>query len=108
MFSTNATYYLLRCLDEEIVNAEKWGKTYASNHEAYAVLKEEVEEADGDLDAIKYSLDTFWNLVKVNADKDCMEQTVKDLKDTAYSMAKEAIQVTAVCYKVLKTLEKKE
>lgn len=108
MFSTNATYYLLRCLDEEIVNAEKWGKAYASNHEAYAVLKEEVEEAGEDLDTIKYSLDTFWDLIKVNANKDCTEQSIKDLKDAAYSMAKESIQVVAVCYKILTTLKKKE
>lgn len=108
MFSTNATHYLLRCLDEEIVNAEKWGKTYASNHEAYAVLKEEVEEADEDVEILKSSLDDYWRDIRDDADESLMHAQVKNLKDIAYAATKELIQVMAVCHKTLATLEKKE
>ncbi len=105
MFSESAKYYLLKSVNEEIANANKWGETYTSMHEAYAVLKEEIEEADEVFNSAKLSLEAYWDLVRGNADESCMEQCIVGLKDAAYSATKELIQVTAVCYKIQFTLK---
>lgn len=47
MFSEETIKLCKQAIEEETKKAvEKWGPAYSSMHEAYAVLLEEVEEAD--------------------------------------------------------------
>lgn len=108
MFSESASSYLSKSIEKEIENAESWGKDFSSNHEAYAVLKEEVEEAGEELDKVKSILNIYWHLIRTNTYKNCMEECVKTLEDATFSTIKELIQVMAVCHKALKTIKKGE
>ena len=52
-------------IQAEYKNAcEKFGEKFNSLHEGYAVLLEEVEEANEDMTRIKYSLEDFWKWIK--------------------------------------------
>lgn len=105
MFSELASSYLSKSIEKEIENAETWGKDFSSNHEAYAVLKEEVEEASEELDGVKSALNIYWHLIRTNASKDSMQLCIKNLNNKVFSAIKELIQVIAVCHKTLKTIE---
>lgn len=108
MFSKKASYFLLQSIDEELENAKTWGKDFSSNHEAYAVLKEEVEETSEELDGIKSALNIYWHLIRTNATKESMQLCVKDLDNKAFSAIKELIQVIAVCHKTSETIKKEK
>lgn len=82
----------------------KYGEVYASEHEAYAVLKEEIEEAAECLDGINKNLAYIWALIKNNhiqKGREALEET----KQYAIALAEEATQVAAVCERFLETIK---
>ena len=88
---------------------EKWGETYHSEHEAWAVLNEEGEEANEALVKIGSILRVLWNFVrkaeKQPGDVKYMRDNLNYLKDHAQELAIEAAQIAAVAQKFLDTLE---
>lgn len=86
-----------------------WGDTYHSEHEAWAVLAEEIEEANCALIKIVSIQNVMWNFVKKaekpEGDIKQMRDNLHYLKDHAQEMATEAVQVAAVAQKYLDTLE---
>ena len=70
---------------------------FASNHEAYAVILEEVEEATEELAHIKSLLSLSWKSVR----HDYKDNFFNDIGKVALSLAQEAIQVAAMCDKAL-------
>jgi hypothetical protein len=61
MFDKQTEVKINEAVTLEFVNAvQTYGAKYNSLHEAYAVLKEEVEEADDDFDFIKDYLNSLW------------------------------------------------
>ena len=86
-------------IEAELENARKeWGPKYNSTHEAYAVLKEEVEEAKDDLTIIQEDLGFLWTAVKGNSDKS-FSASLKHIQQTALELAIEAVQIAAVAKK---------
>jgi hypothetical protein len=83
----------------------KYGDKYASEHEAYAVLKEEIEEAADDLDQLNKDLAYLWALIKNNHIKNG-NGTISEARDYAEMLAQEAVQVAAVCERFMATIEK--
>lgn len=72
---------------------------FHSTHEAYGVIKEEVEETEQELIAVKENLKQFWETVKQDW---CHGETeLKSMKVYAMNVAREAIQVAAMCQKAL-------
>jgi len=69
---------------------------FASNHEAYAVIKEEMEEAEDELKEFKYHIGNLWNMTKENLN--CTAQ-FNIMKRRAMLLAYEAIQLAAMCLK---------
>ena len=87
-----------------------WGTTYSSNHEAYAVLMEEVEEAETDMNVINSNLHSLWEKVKSNFESvDRIDTTTEliSMQINAKEMAKECVQIAAVCEKFMNTLMEK-
>lgn len=82
----------------------KYGEVYASEHEAYAVLKEEIEEAADDLDQLKKNLAYLWALIKNNHIKNG-NGTISEARDYAVMLAQESVQVAAVCERFLETIK---
>lgn len=77
---------------------------FNSNHEGYAVLLEEVEEAEYEMDMVKSNLRYVWYSVKNDRPVD----TAEDVKNHAVRLACEAIQVAAMCDKFIDFRDSKE
>ena len=70
--------------------------TFNTDHEAYAVLKEEVEETGEELDAIDAEMVIIWH--DIREDKDINEHAER-IYQYAISLIQEAVQVAAVALK---------
>jgi succinate dehydrogenase/fumarate reductase flavoprotein subunit len=87
--------------------AEKFGPCNNSDHESYAVLKEEIEEAKDEIANMEKHFNDFWSYVKNNgADAGKLEQ-LGALEATARLAAAEMIQVAAMARKAQITIEKR-
>ena len=103
MFSDEARENVQNAVLAELANAVKnYGEVYNSQHEGYAVLLEEVEEAADDLTYIKNNLAVLWQSIKTNDLKDTTLLT--DIEGTAQMLALEAVQIAAVCTKFKESL----
>lgn len=76
--------------------AEKFGKRFHSTHESYAVLKEEIEEAESEMKVVIAYLDEYWIRAKCNIDTDDLSKMVEE---RALNAACELIRVAAMAYK---------
>lgn len=87
----------------ELQNIVKnYGATYASEHEAYAILKEEVEEVSEAFTGLTTMLETIWKRVRNN---ELGTDIVEVCKDCAIDVAQEAVQCAAVCERFLETIK---
>ena len=87
------------CMLEFSNAVEKHGKTFNSMHEAWAVLKEEVEEVGFDLAELQSNFRTMWQSVRMNNNEDFMEG-VNSIQNSAIRAMMELAQVWAVCEKM--------
>lgn len=105
MIAEKASESIEQAVVYELQNIVKnYGATYASEHEAYAVLKEEIEEAAEDMEQINRELAYLWDLIKTNhieAGGGAISKTI----DYAKMLAQEAVQVAAVCMRFLETIK---
>lgn len=79
-----------------------YGAKYHSEHEGYAVLKEEIEEMEEEQTRINQFIRVLWLNIKTN---DKLNGTLKGIKERAQFLTHEAFQVAAVCQKFLNTLQ---
>ncbi len=77
------------------VSMEKF-PLFNSAHEGYAVILEEIEEAQQELGHIKIRLEVAWNAIKNNQDA---TSTIEDAGYISKLLACEAIQVAAMAKK---------
>lgn len=90
---------------EELARANQTFPMFASWHEAYAVLLEEVEEAKDEITKLKVHVDFYWDAVKAKSATDaCRESCVKAIQDAAFKGVGELIQVIAMCDKTFKSM----
>lgn len=89
-----------------------YGKYYASKHEAYALLKEEVEEAKEKMDSFRSLMHIFWLSVRGKKIEIVPNYTdtkhIKVIRERALQTMKELAQVAAVCTKIEDSLENKK
>lgn len=108
MFAEMTKKYVKAAVGAETQKAvENWGLKYASLHEGYAVLKEEVEESDEELNVVKVGLDVVWDAIRGN-DRYTTEEMITHVqseKEHAEQLALEACQIAAVCNKILNGLK---
>lgn len=81
---------------------KKYGAKYHSTHEAYAVLKEEVEEAQECLSYMLLHLGEIWKGVK---DNNIANIDIEQCKQFAIALAEEAVQCAAVCERFEETIK---
>lgn len=90
----------------EIVRANKiHPPTFASAHEAYAVILEEFEETADELRTLEAKLDDFWRMVKKDDAPEKMIAQLDAAFETAGNLIAEAVQVAAMLVKTTTTLE---
>ena len=79
-------------------NNEKYGKTFSSNHEFYAVFKEEFEEAQAELENIESYLDSIWDYIK-DDNFEGVSNYNEDLGNIIEKGIKELLQMAAISEK---------
>lgn len=100
MFGEMTKKYVETAIKAETFEAIKnHGPKYNSNHEAYAVLKEEVDEARDNQIMIRNYLFKSWEQVKLN-DDELFKSDVSQLREYAENLVLEATQICAVCDKI--------
>lgn len=85
-------------VQQELKEANEKHPLFHSAHEAYAVIKEEVEEAESELELLQEQIGYMWMLIKNDNN---MPLLLQKAKIYAENLAAEAIQVTAMCQKAL-------
>ena len=86
-------------VNEEYENAVvEHGETYNTDHEFYAVLKEEVEEVDFFTKELEEELKLLWRCVKCNKTESIPKVTLK-MEHCLHEAIKESLQCLAVIRK---------
>ena len=101
-----------KLIDEvtQLVEAEygrasiKFGCINNSDHESYAIIKEEADEARDELNAVDDLLKYFWNQVKGNSPDPEKLKICQKLQSCALLAACELIQVAATAKKACITI----
>ena len=108
MIVEKASESIEKVVGYELSNIVKnYGPTYASEHEAYAVLKEEIEEAADFMDRMNKNLAYIWALIKDNHIWRGQE-AIAETEKFAVELAKEAVQCAAVCERFFETIKREE
>ena len=105
MIAEKAAESIEQAVAYELQNIVKnYGAVYASEHEGYAVLLEEVEEAGDDLKYINLLMNELWKEVKSDS---VSKDFLNSIKVGAIELASEAVQVAAVCERFEETIANK-
>lgn len=92
-----------KLVNEELEEANKKYPLFHSDHEAYAVIKEEIEECTEELECLQNYMKLMWKRIREDGD---IEKWITLTKKRAMNLAAEAIQVAAMCDKTLIGREK--
>lgn len=85
-------------VQEELKEANEIHPAFASDHEAYAVILEELEECEEELAACKRQLGAIWEQTKQDIENHGLYM---HLKEYAKRLAAEAIQLAAMADKAM-------
>lgn len=92
---------------QELSAANKKFPPFTSDMEGWAVLKEELEEAQEELDQIRYTHISLWRYIRgYNPRVDSNMQMVANMQVSARKLIAEAIQVAAMADRYQRLLEK--
>lgn len=107
-FSTKTDKLVKDLVQAEYGNAcDNWGGTYNSLHEGYAVLLEEIQEAEAEMNKIKRDLDSVWLFIKRN-DIEMINLYLGRIQESDLSCMEELAQVGAVLLKIQNTINKEK
>ena len=105
-------YTCTPCIDEWIEESDKASNQYGtinhSDHESYAIIKEELDETCEEFEKLVESVEKFWEMVKKDADNDLKLTALFEMQDIAILLACEAIQVSAMAHKAYGTIIQQE
>ena len=96
---------LYRQIDEAVKDELKAAKeVYPANnsrHESYAILLEEFDELQSEIEQLGYTLSLVWGKTKDNSPKDRMIQVLCEAGVTSRRMIAEAVQTSAMIDKFI-------
>lgn len=84
---------------EYIKAVERYGQSYNSWHEASAILREEIEEADKEFGYLNSMNESFWRSVKMD-DFDGLKEYAKEIKEQVNKAIIELAQTRVVLEKI--------
>lgn len=93
---------VIALVHKELESANKKFPPFHSAHEGYAVIKEELEEVEQQLDECESHLNAIWYSAKKNRSNITSAQA---LKEYAIDLATEAIQVAAMAQKFIDSMK---
>lgn len=95
-----------KLIDEELAAANKKFPLFRSNHEAFAVILEEAEEAKEETQNLETLVNNFWIGVRENHVAEAAHEELTEIYRTALDLAVEAIQTAAMARKgILSNIE---
>ena len=101
-FSDLSENYCNALIQAEYQNAcNTYGKKYNSQHEAYAVLKEEFEEAQHEINNLDYWFNLIWREIKENNKH--INEYIETIQVVVKALIKEAAQIGGVLEKFKNT-----
>lgn len=105
MIAEKASEAIGKAVAYELQNIVKnHGAVYASEHEGYAVLLEEVQEACEASKWMKENLDAVWSDIRDNS-LEVIGSDLGQVREWALALAEEAVQCAAVCERFLETIK---
>ena len=90
-------------IQQELKEANKFHSMFHSEHEAYAVIKEEIEEASFEFISLENYLGNLWH--KVVTDETNNKRIYEEMKKASIRAIQESIQVAAMCDKAIASIE---
>lgn len=100
-------------LVDNVINSEYYsaaldhGRINHSDHESYAIIKEEFDEHMDEVVRTSLCLEEFWKLVKADGCDDAKLESLKELDRKAMLAACEIIQVAAMARKAMLTIDER-
>lgn len=85
----------------------KFGAVNNSDHESFAVLREEVDEAIDAMENVDNLTDSFFEMVKNNEEDEEKLDILNVIKYRAEETAAEAIQAAAMARKAIETIQRR-
>ena len=85
----------------------KFGAVNNSDHESYAVLREEADEAVDVLEEVDNLTDAFFEMVKKNEEDEMKLEILNVIKHRAEEAAAESIQSAAMARKAIETIQRR-
>jgi hypothetical protein len=104
MISQTAIDHVHAAVEGELKHANDMFPMFASAHETYAVILEEVQEAEDAIKLCKKYLSEFWDATKLN-DPTALAMKCEVLRSAARSVIFEGVQVAAMADKGALSLE---
>ena len=101
------TYEIIKAVEAEFKRIDTQEKKFHSDHEAWAVPLEEVEELDSEIDSIKHSVNNLKNKIFMDWGTPGKLEDLDYIYEHAVLAAAEAVQVAAVATKFIKLKEKR-
>lgn len=95
-------------VNDELKAATEKFSANNSRHESYAVLLEEFEELQNEMEGLKYWISIIWKETKYNAPADILRDKLVNAAITSRSLIAEAIQTSAMIQKFLEYINDKE
>ena len=92
----------------ELKNANKVHEPFHNPHEGYAVLKEEIEEADEARHLAEEPWNKLWLFIKKDMPAEVLRLQIDEMENNLVSQAAETIQAIAMCRKFKDMLEVKK
>ena len=103
MIAEDATKSIEQAVCHELRNiVKKYGSTYASEHEGFAVLMEECQEAAESDKDMQEHLEKLWTSIRQN---EFSNFELSMIYNFAIGLAEEAVQVAAVCERFMETVK---
>lgn len=85
----------------------KFGAVNNSDHESFAVLREEADEAVDAMEDVDNLTDVFFEMVKNNEEDKVKLDILNGIKHRAEEAAAEAIQAAAMARKAIETIQRR-
>jgi len=90
---------IIALVEKELKAANEKYPLFASPHEAYAVILEEIEECQSAMAIMTMFFSKYWHEIKENESRVALATEIGSVQLNAIQLAIEAIQVAAMCRK---------
>ena len=89
----------------ELERANKKFPLFASDHEGYAVILEEFQESEEEVNRARFPLNRLWKSVRAD---ETQTEYIRHIRERMLKGAAEAIQTAAMCEKFIQSQEERK